>query len=347
VAVIEHGPRVGRKILISGGGRCNFTNRTVRAENFLSRNPHFAKSALAGYTPEDFLALLAQHRIRTHEKTLGQLFCDNSATLVVEMLLAECAAAGVELLVDTRVDTVGHDGHFRVETSRGTFACGALVVATGGLSVPKLGATDLGYRLARQFGHAVVEPFPALTPLIVPGFVDLAGVSAEVVARCGGASFREKMLFTHRGLSGPAILQASSYWRAGEAIEIDLWPDGDLPGPSLSQRRARALLGERMPERLAERWLAANGFAQTTLSAARLNERLHRWEVRPTGTEGFEKAEVTGGGVDTAGLSSRTMESRLAPGLFFIGEVVDVTGQLGGYNFQWAWSSGHAAGEAV
>jgi predicted Rossmann fold flavoprotein len=338
---------VGRKILISGGGRCNFTNRTVRAENFLSRNPHFAKSALAGYAPDQFVALLAQHRIRYHEKTLGQLFCDSSAAAVVEMLLAECAAAGVEVLVDTRVDAVSHDGRFRLETSRGVLSSETLVVATGGLSVPKLGATDFGYRLARQFGHTVVEPFPALTPLVMPGFAELAGVSVEVVARCGGASFREKMLFTHRGLSGPAILQASSYWRPDAAIEIDLWPGGDLPGPSLAQRRARALLAERLPERLAERWLAANGFAQTTLSAARLNERLHRWEVRPTGTEGFEKAEVTGGGVDTAGLSSRTMESRNVAGLFFIGEVVDVTGQLGGYNFQWAWSSGHAAGEAV
>jgi predicted Rossmann fold flavoprotein len=360
VVVLERAAEPGRKILISGGGRCNFTNVYCRPENFLSGNPHFARSALARYTPADFIALVERHGIRFHEKTLGQLFCDGSATAILEMLLAECASAGVEVVTGCDVDRVF--AGFSVETSRGRFDAPRLIVATGGLSVPKLGATDLGYGIARDFGIAVVPPRPALVPLLFDSddrarWTDLAGVATTVDASAHDVTFRERLLVTHRGLSGPAVLQASSYWQPGEAVEIDLLPDVDLVR-ELSDRRAagdtqttKTALGEWLPRRFADRWfevmaspsvIAATG--NDELSA--LSAGLHAWRVRPAGTEGFAKAEVTAGGVDTRELSSQTLEVRRVPGLYFIGEVVDVTGHLGGFNFQWAWASGHAAGSA-
>ncbi len=371
VAVLERAERVGKKILISGGGRCNFTNLHCTAENFLSENPHFCKSALARYTPADFLALVAKHNIPYHEKTLGQLFCDRSATDIVGMLLEECAAAGVQIFVNTRVAEVRHDGGFVVratDTERSgedEFAAPVLVVATGGLSIPKMGATAFGYEVAKQFGHAVVACRPGLVPLTfgrgdARGYCDLAGVSAEVEVSCGGQSFREKMLITHRGLSGPAILQISSYWKwkTKEAVTIDLAPGREWTAALRdgTGRRdltaARGALRKVLPQRLADRWIervlerhAPRDWTNRSLEL--MEEGLHRWEVRPAGTEGYEKAEVTAGGVDTGELSSKTMESRKVRGLFFIGEVVDVTGWLGGFNFQWAWASGAVAGRAI
>jgi predicted Rossmann fold flavoprotein len=360
VVVLERAAEPGRKILISGGGRCNFTNIYCRPENFLSGNPHFARSALARYTAADFIALVERHGIRYHEKTLGQLFCDGSSTQILEMLLAECASAGVGVV--TGCDVAGVSAGFSVETSRGRFEAPRLIVATGGLSIPRLGATDLGYRIARAFGIAVVPPRPALVPLVFDGddrarWTDLAGVATTVGASANGVTFRERLLVTHRGLSGPAVLQASSYWQPGEAVEIDLLPGVDLVR-ELSDRRAagdtqttKTALGEWLPRRFADRWfevmaspsvIAATG--NDELSA--LSAGLHAWRVRPAGTEGFAKAEVTAGGVDTRELSSQTMEARRVPGLHFIGEVVDVTGHLGGFNFQWAWASAHAAGNA-
>lgn len=349
VLVIEHSRQPGAKILISGGGRANFTNRRVSAANFLSANPHFAKSALARFTPDDFLALVRKHHIRYHEKTLGQLFCDTSARQILDMLLAECLAGQVEIRTGCKVESVRRERGFEVTTSLGLFKARALVVATGGLSIPKLGATDLGYRLARQFGLKVVEPYPALVPLVFDEggrrrWSGLAGVSTAVRVSCGEAAFHEKLLFTHRGLSGPAILQASSYWRKGEALQVDLLPGKRFDAPPQEARKALAVA---LPQRLAERWLEVEGFNQQVLPVRKVDERLHRWKFVPSGTEGFEKAEVTGGGVSTAGISSKTMESRNVPGLYFVGEVVDVTGWLGGYNFHWAWASAHAAGEAL
>ncbi len=361
VVVLERAAEPGRKILISGGGRCNFTNIYCRPENFLSGNPHFARSALARYTPADFIALVQRHGIRYHEKTLGQLFCDGSATAILEMLLAECASAGVEVLTGCDVGLVS--AGFSVETSRGRFDAPRVIVATGGLSIPKLGATDLGYRVARDFGIAVVQPRPALVPLVFDGddrarWTDLAGVATTVDASANGVTFRERLLVTHRGLSGPAVLQASSYWQPGEAVEIDLLPDVDLVR-QLSDRRAagdtqttKTAMGEWLPRRFADRWFEVMA-APSVIAAtgndelAKLSAGLHAWRVRPAGTEGFAKAEVTAGGVDTRELSSQTMEARRVKGLYFIGEVVDVTGHLGGFNFQWAWASAHAAGEAV
>jgi predicted Rossmann fold flavoprotein len=361
--VLEHNRQIGRKILISGGGRCNFTNLHTAPENFISRNPHFAKSALARYTPQDFIGLVERHRIPYHEKTLGQLFCDRDAGEIVRMLEAECTSAGVRIVADCVV--TGVRAGFELETSRGEFQCGALVIATGGLSIPKMGATSFGYDVARQFGVGIVECRPALTPLTFSGedrerFDGMAGVSAEVTAQAAGAgpAFREKMLFTHRGLSGPAVLQASSYWRVGQTLEIDLLPGVNF-GASLAGCRAagassevRTVLARHLAKRLADRWCQLYGIAKPV---AGLSDReveaiaaeLHGWRVRPAGTEGYEKAEVTAGGVDTVALSSKTMECRNVPGLYFIGEVVDVTGQLGGFNFQWAWASGAAAGRAV
>ena len=344
VVVLEHNQQLGRKILISGGGRCNFTNCEVRPENFLSENPHFAKSALARYRPADFLALLAQHRIAWHEKTLGQLFCDGSAAQVVAMLEAECAAAGVQIVTGYRVGEVRHDGEYVVGEHRAP----VLVVATGGLSIPKIGATGLAFDLARQFGLRVVEPRPALVPLLWPGWEGLSGVAAECVARIGKRAFREKMLFTHRGLSGPAILQISSYWHPGEAVELNLAPGHDLATELITRKQerisARTALAAALPSRLAERLAASEPLAEWTDKECRkLAEAVHRFRVEPAGTEGYEKAEVTAGGVDTAELSSATMEAKRQKGLFFIGEAVDVTGWLGGYNFQWAWASAHAA----
>ena len=356
VLVVEHNPQIGRKILISGGGRCNFTNLHTRPENFLSANPHFAKSALARYRPGDFLELVRKHRIAYHEKTPGQLFCDGSAREVTAMLEAECAAAGVRIETGISVREARRDSRFSIESTLGTLEAESLVIASGGLSIPKMGATPFGYELARQFGLRVVECRPALVPFIFAPqerdqFADLAGISLEVVARAGRASFREKMLFTHRGLSGPAILQISSYWEPGTAVEIDWLPGVDLL-PLLQQHRTEVRTGLTglLPQRLAARWLELHSAAKSAWSDREiqaLSDSLHAWRFTPAGTEGYAKAEVTAGGVDTAELSSQTLESKKVPGLYFIGEVVDVTGQLGGFNFQWAWASGFAAGQVV
>ena len=364
VALLEHNGQVGRKILISGGGRCNFTNLHCGPGNFLSENMHFAKSALALYEPRHFIELVERYGIAWHEKTLGQLFCDHSARAIVEMLLAECAQGGVEIVLNAQgieVERAAGSG-FRVGCSQGEFVAGALVVATGGLSIPKLGATGLGYELARQFGLRVVAPRPALVPLVLgrdeAAWTGLAGVAAEVVVcalRAGReVEFREKMLVTHRGLSGPAALQASSYWRAGEELLVDFAPEIDVlraqmrPGARRDEVAFKQALREVLPQRLAG-FIAEvdvpEGWSNSALEAC--EKRLHRWVFHPVRTEGFEKAEVTAGGVDTAGLQARTMEARSVPGLFFIGEAVDVTGWLGGFNFQWAWASGVAAGRAA
>jgi predicted Rossmann fold flavoprotein len=371
VVLLEHNGQVGRKILISGGGRCNFTNLHCGPGNFLSENKHFAKSALAGYGPRHFLELVERYGIRWHEKTLGQLFCDGSARQIVEMLLAECARGGVEVVVEARgVEVEREAGRFRVRCSAGEFEGESLVVATGGLSIPKMGATGLGYELARQFGLKGVATRPGLVPLVLggaeKGWTKLAGVSAEVTASAGGArgavEFREKMLATHRGVSGPAVLQASSYWRAGEKLVVDLAPglgrgvrvlDGlRRPGAKRDAAAVRQALGGILAQRLAElltEMAAPEGLAEGmpwgNAALEALDNRLRRWELEPIGTEGFDKAEVTAGGVDTDELQARTMEARAVPGLFFIGEVVDVTGWLGGFNFQWAWASGVAAGK--
>jgi hypothetical protein len=361
VALLEHNGQVGRKILISGGGRCNFTNLHCGPENYISDNLHFAKSALALYEPRHFIELVDRYGIAWHEKALGQLFCDHSARAIVEMLLAECGRGGVEMVLNARGVEVGGaaGGGFRVASSQGEFAAGALVVATGGLSIPKLGATGLGYELARRFGLKVVEPRPALVPLVLGGaeasWTELAGVSAEVEAGVAGeARFREKVLVTHRGLSGPAVLQASSYWRAGEELVVDLAPGMHVlrelmaPGARRTEAALKQRLREVLPQRLAGFVAEAGGPKGWSNAALEQCERgLHRWAFHPVRTEGFEKAEVTAGGVDTAGLHARTMKARDVPGLFFIGEAVDVTGWLGGFNFQWAWASGVAAGRAL
>jgi predicted Rossmann fold flavoprotein len=364
VLLLERNAQPGRKILISGGARCNFTNIHCTPQNFLSENPHFAKSALALYQPRHFVELVERYQIKWHEKTLGQLFCDHSARQIVEMLLAECERGRVDVRLNARgIAIEGCAGEFRVQCAAGAFKCGALVVATGGLSIPKMGATGLAYEVARQFGLKVIEPRPALVPLVVDGreksWTELTGVSTDVTVRAvRGPSFREKLLFTHRGLSGPAVLQASSYWRAGEAIAVDFGPDlprgngllAPLLGPR-ARRDAAALrqaLNQVLPQRLAVHLAAVGAPAGWSNAAlARAEERLRHWEFHPVGTEGFEKAEVTAGGVDTKGLDSRKMQARAVPGLFFIGEGVDVTGHLGGFNFQWAWASGVAAGKAV
>ncbi|MGC1462251.1 MAG: NAD(P)/FAD-dependent oxidoreductase [Terracidiphilus sp.] len=361
VAVLEHNAEVGRKILISGGGRCNFTNLHCGPGNFISENLHFAKSALALYEPRHFIELVDRYQIAWHEKTLGQLFCDHSARAIVEMLLVECEQGGVEIELNARgIEVEGATGGgFRVASSQGEFAAGALVVATGGLSIPKLGATGLGYELARRFGLKVIEPRPALVPLVLEGdeagWTKLAGVAAEVEARAGGdVRFREKMLVTHRGLSGPAVLQASSYWRAGEELVVDLAPGVDVlsglmaPGARRADATLKQRLREVLPQRMAGFVVEVGGPKGWSNAALKECERgLHQWAFHPVGTEGFEKAEVTAGGVDTKDLNARTMQARNVPGLFFIGEAVDVTGWLGGFNFQWAWASGVAAGRAL
>ncbi len=359
VAVLEHADRLGKKILISGGGRCNFTNLHCQPENFISSNPHFAKSALARYTPADFIALVEKHRIPHHEKTLGQLFCDGSAREILGMLEEECRAAGVTIFLNTKIQDVSRTTEFVARTANAEFRTPALVVATGGLSIPKIGATSLGYDLARQFGLNLREPWPGLVPLLLlpedrSHYCDLTGVSADVVASCQGQHFREKMLITHRGLSGPAILQISSYWKKPEPICIDLAPGTDLTAifhdPKIPRNPGalRAELRKILPARFADRWLELHTPASwTNFALAGIEHQAHAWTITPAGTEGFEKAEVTAGGVDTHELSAKTMESRRVPGLFFIGEVVDVTGHLGGFNFQWAWASGAAAGRAL
>jgi predicted Rossmann fold flavoprotein len=359
VAVLERSEKAGKKILISGGGRCNFTNIYCRPENFLSSNPHFARSALARYTPQDFIALVEKHGIPYHEKTLGQLFCDRSAQDVLNMLLAECEAAGVRVLTNVHVREVTRGTEFTVQTGKDEFRAPSLVVATGGLSIPKMGATAFGYELARQFGLKICETRPGLVPLVFAEedrkrYCDLTGVSAEVVAMYGRAEFREKMLVTHRGLSGPAILQVSSYWQPGEAIAIDLAPEKDVTGAmrestaNRNPQAAKAAFRAVLPNRLAERWVELHETARwTNVALEQLERQTHAWAVTPAGTEGYEKAEVTAGGVDTKELSAKTMESKKVPGLYFVGEVVDVTGWLGGFNFQWAWASGAAAGRAL
>jgi predicted Rossmann fold flavoprotein len=360
VALLEHGGQPGRKILISGGGRCNFTNIHCGPQNFISENKHFAKSALAGYAPSDFLALVERYGIRWHEKTLGQLFCDGSARAILDMLLAECSLCKVEIVLNAREISVNREstGGFSIESSAGKRSAAAVVVATGGLSIPKAGATSLGYDIARQFGLTIVKPRPALVPLVLGGdelgWTELAGVSAPVVASAGSAGFPEKMLVTHRGLSGPAVLQASSYWQPGKELALDLAPDRGVlarlmqPGARRDLPALRQALKEVLPHRLAAFLADSNGPAGFNNAALEAWERkLHQWRLHPVGTEGFEKAEVTAGGVDTNGLQARTMEARNVPGLYFIGEVVDVTGWLGGFNFQWAWASAVAAGKAV
>jgi predicted Rossmann fold flavoprotein len=359
VLLLEHAHRVGKKILISGGGRCNFTNLHTTAENFLSANPHFAKSALARYTPADFRELVEKHNIRWHEKTLGQLFCDRAASDIVSMLEQECAEAGVTIQVATAVREVSHHEGFHLKTDSGVVSGRSLVVATGGLSIPKMGATPFGYQVAQQFGLKLQPCRPALVPLTfapedLNRYAALAGISTEAIATAGSGRFREKLLFTHRGLSGPAVLQISSYWQPGQSVVFDLAP-GHVWTDSLRMQTAqrdlstaRAALRVVLPHRLADRWLALQPpAAWTNQGLAEAEIALHRWTVYPAGTEGYEKAEVTAGGVDTAELSARTMESRKVPGLYFIGEVVDVTGHLGGFNFQWAWASGAAAGRAL
>jgi hypothetical protein len=364
VAVLERSERAGKKILISGGGRCNFTNIHCTAENFLSANVHFAKSALARYTPADFIALVEKNRIPYHEKTLGQLFCDRSAQDVVDMLEAECKGASVQVFLNTRIQEVARTSEFVVRTESDEFRAPALVVATGGLSIPKMGATAFGYDLAGQFGLKIRETRPALVPLLLSEndrkqYCDLAGVSAEVnvttddLYTAAPRTFREKMLITHRGLSGPAILQISSYWSAGKPIAIDLAPERDVTAAIRdahvrNMATARSAFQGFLPKRFATRWLDIYApEAWNNPALAKLERQAHEWILEPSGTEGYEKAEVTAGGVDTDELSSKTMESKKVPGLFFIGEVVDVTGQLGGFNFQWAWASGAAAGRSL
>lgn len=358
VIVLEAADRIGKKILISGGGRCNFTNIHCRPENFISSNPHFAKSALARYTPADFVALVEKHRIPYHEKTLGQLFCDRSARDITNMLESECRAHNVQIHVSHAPQEITRTAEFVVRTHSGEFHSSTLVIATGGLSIPKIGATAFGYEIARQFGLKTQPTRPALVPLVLARndgsrYCDLSGVSAEVVATADHQSFREKMLITHRGLSGPAILQASSYWAANSPLQIDLAPGRNLTA-YLRETNARntlslrAALREILPHRFADRWIEHHiPVSWTNQALADFERQIHEWTLIPAGTEGYEKAEVTAGGVDTDELSAKTMESRKVAGLYFIGEVVDVTGQLGGFNFQWAWSSGFAAGQVV
>jgi predicted Rossmann fold flavoprotein len=359
VAVLERADRVGKKILISGGGRCNFTNLHCGPENFLSGNPHFCKSALARYTPADFIALLERYRIAYHEKAKGQLFCDHSAREVVGLLEQECRMAKVQIFPSTRVREVRKSEDFALSAENREFHAPVLVVATGGLSIPKIGATSFGYEVARQFGVKIRECRPALVPLTFAAqdreyWMELAGVSAEVVAACDSQEFHDKMLITHRGLSGPAILQISSYWRRAMPIAIDLAPGRDVTGPLRNSTAKRDLKSAKevfrtvLPQRFADRWLGLHEPQDwTNRSLVELERAVHHWSLIPGGTEGYAKAEVTAGGVDTDELSAKTMESREVPGLYFIGEVVDVTGHLGGFNFQWAWASGFCAGQAV
>lgn len=371
VVVLEHADRIGKKIAISGGGRCNFTNLHTSADNFLSANPHFCKSALARYTPTNFISLIEKHSIAYHEKKLGQLFCDGSSREVIEMLLTEAREAGVEIRCGSLVRNVSRSApcpvegrsslSFTIETEKAIFRAASLVVATGGLSIAPLGATDFGYRLARQFELAIVEPWPALVPFTLSRETlrqlgPLSGISLDALVSCEGRQFRENILITHRGLSGPAILQISSYWRPGLSITINLLPELDalqvLTEHENKEITLANFLSQVLPRRFVLAWCALNFPSQplkryTPRELAEIARKLNRWEVVPTGTEGYRKAEVTAGGISTAELSSQTMAVKKVAGLYFIGEVVDVTGQLGGFNFQWAWASGYAAGQAV
>ena len=360
--LLDHASRIGEKIRISGGGRCNFTNIHCGPENFLSQNPDFCRSALARYTPRDFIALIEAHDIAYHEKKLGQLFCDESSQQIIDMLRAECDIGGVRWIASCNVGLVERtDDAFVVKSDKGEFRSASLVISTGGLSVPKVGASPFGYKIAEQFGLSIVPPRAGLVPLALDAqqlvrFSDLSGVSVDAIVSCNGGRFRENLLFTHRGLSGPAILQISSYWIPGEPVRIDLLPERSAQALLLANRRSVCLpatmLSEYLPSRFAQEWCSEMGAAHSLAEMSdkelrRLAETLHDWQVRPSGTTGYAKAEVTLGGVDTNELSSRTMEVRRVPGLYFIGEVVDVTGQLGGFNFQWAWASGFVAGQHV
>ena len=361
VVVLERNDEVGRKILISGGGRCNFTNVHAGPEHYFSQNPDFCRSALARFTPSQFVSLLEQHEIPFHEKKLGQLFCDGSSREIVDMLLAECASAGVQIEVNCDISAIGREGAFRVESNLGRMESESLVVATGGLSIPQIGATEFGYAVAAQFGMKRVALRPGLVPLTFAAegqalFASLSGVALEATVSCGGSVFTENVLFTHRGLSGPAILQISNAWREGEALTVDIFPRCSMVDVLSSAhgqtRELAAVLGDYAPRRFVDAWCTAYAPSQpmNRYSARQVEEiagRLHAWELRPIGTAGFGKAEVTLGGVDTNGLHSKTMEARSVPGLYFVGEVVDVTGWLGGYNFQWAWASGFAAGQVA
>ncbi len=362
VLVIEHNSSIGKKILISGGGRCNFTNLYTTDKNFLSSNPHFCKSALARYTPQDFIALVEKHRIAYHEKKLGQLFCDGSSQAIINLLLDECHLAGVEIRTGCRVGKIEQQGNsFTLETSHGSFECPSLVIATGGLSIPKIGSTDFGYQVARQFGLRIQTTRPALVPFTfapqkLEDLKELSGVSVDALVKCNGAEFRENFLLTHRGLSGPAILQISSYWNPGDAISINLLPEEDAEELLLDARKndihLANLLSDYLPRRFAQTWCEMFAPSRpmrsySTDELAAIAQKLNGWQLAPDGTEGYKKAEVTAGGVETDELSSKTMEARKVAGLYFIGEVVDVTGHLGGYNFQWAWASGFAAGQYV
>ncbi len=364
VLVVDHANKPGKKILMSGGGRCNFTNMYAEPENFLSHNPHFCKSALARYTQWDFIALVDKHGIPYHEKKLGQLFCDNKSSDILNMLLTECDRAGVTLQLNTSVAAVTNtEAGFSLTLSSGEMSCESLVIATGGLSIPTMGATGFGYEIARQFGHDIhstragLVPF-AITDLLKPLCEALSGSSVDTIVSCNGTSFRENILFTHRGISGPAILQISSYWREGDAIEINLLPEYDAETWLVEQQQTRPnselktvlsdLFTKKMANLFCESWFASKPMKQYNApELERIALQLSRWKIVPSGTEGYRTAEVTIGGVDTAQISSKTMMSNNVDGLYFVGEVVDVTGWLGGYNFQWAWSSGHAAGEAV
>jgi predicted Rossmann fold flavoprotein len=361
IVVLEHAEKVGGKIAISGGGRCNFTHLDTAPGHFLSANPNFCKSALARYSPADFLSLVQRHGIGYHEKKAGQLFVNQSAVEIVQMLLRECAAARVEIRLNCQVQQIRKTRGFLVQTNQGSFEAESLVVSTGGLSVPKIGATALGYEIARQFGLDIVDTRPGLVPLLFSPaqqlfFSELSGISIDVVAACGKQKFRENLLFTHLGLSGPAILQISSYWKEGDPLHIDLLPETSLAEIIADSRQSNATLGpllcQWLPKRFIQKWCASEERTRPVSSysrkeISRLEGLIHDWVLLPASTDGYRKAEVTLGGVDTRGLSSKTMESKRVPGLYFVGEVVDVTGQLGGYNFQWAWASGHAAGQFV
>ncbi|MDR3448351.1 MAG: NAD(P)/FAD-dependent oxidoreductase [Alphaproteobacteria bacterium] len=363
VLLLDHDTQVGAKILISGGGRCNFTNLQIAPDKYISANPHFCKSALASYTQHDFIALVKKHNIAYHEKTLGQLFCDGSAREIVAMLLAECAAGNVEIKLGQKITDIAKADAFRVTTGDDVYESAALILATGGLSIPKMGATGFTHDMAKQFGLPLTEIRPGLVPLTFDGAMldfmrELSGLSLEITAACGKKSFREAMIFTHRGLSGPAILQISSYWREGQEIILDLLPDTDAETFLLDRKKSRpkaelkTILGEVLPQRLAHSFAALHakdepmaGLTDKTLRDIAVS--LKGWKLKPSGSEGYAKAEVTLGGVDTRALSSKTMQANNVPGLHIIGEAVDVTGWLGGYNFQWAWASGRAAGLAV
>ena len=361
VIVADHAPRIGSKIRISGGGRCNFTNLHVSADHYLSQNPHFCKSALSRFRPEDFISLMKRHTISFHEKEAGQLFCDSTSTEIIRMLRTECEEVGAELLLGCVVKGIEKDRMFIISTDKGPLEAGSLVVATGGVSWPNIGATDLGLRIARQFGHTILPHKPGLVPLTLPRkeqeiFGDLSGVSLDAEVACNTTSFRGKVLFTHRGLSGPAILQISSHWNKGDILLINLLPDRDAHDLFLTNRSSRKeiqnLLSLYLPSRFIQTWcrhyLQTKPICQFTEKELKeAAEKIHAWEVRPSGTEGYKAAEVMVGGIDTQEVSSKTMESKKVPGLFFIGEVLDVTGQLGGYNLHWAWASGHAAGQYV